>query len=158
MILCVSRAVFRGSDGWLALSIGAACDRLNDVLNVLQGQLTDAAAMQKKQAALTPSTRWELDHKGRANGVKGDSHAEALGYPSAREFLSEVMLDDHIQPQRIPKPQADPFERQGALVTCYITNHADAHRLLADPHREPTQLCPRSTSTPSSGPIQARDT
>jgi hypothetical protein len=34
--------------GWLTLSNGTACDRLNDVLALLQGQLADSAAMEKK--------------------------------------------------------------------------------------------------------------
>lgn len=33
-----------------------------------------------------------------------DSHAEALGYESAREFLSEVMLEYQTQPAPMPKP------------------------------------------------------
>ena len=93
--------------GLLALELkrrgefAATLERVSAKQRVRQDRAVTSLALEDLGVTLSELLDWYQD---RFETIEGslDAHAEALGYQSAREFLSEVMLEYHIQPQHIP--------------------------------------------------------
>jgi hypothetical protein len=105
--------------GLLALELkrrgqfAATLERASAKQRLRQTRAVNSLALEDLGVTLNELLDWYQD---RFETIEGslDSHAEALGYGSAREFLSEVMLEYHLQSERIPKPQSRSVTRGSA--------------------------------------------
>ncbi|MGE2817983.1 TfuA-like protein [Mycobacterium heidelbergense] len=97
--------------GLLALELkqrgefAATFERVSTKHRLLQERAVHSLALEDLGVTLGELLDWYQD---RFETIEGslDSHAEALGYQSAREFISEVMLEYHLRTQAAPTPQS----------------------------------------------------
>ena len=98
--------------GLLALELkqrgefAATLERVSAKQHLRQTRAVNSLALEDIGVTLSELLDWYQD---RFETIEGSlsSHAEALGYQSAREFLSEVMLEYHLQTQPVPSAQPD---------------------------------------------------
>jgi hypothetical protein len=91
-------------DAFLALELkrqgrfAAARERVSVKQDHLQARGVNSLALEDLEVTLSELLDWYQD---RFETIEGslDSHAEALGYESTREFINEVMLEYHTQPE-----------------------------------------------------------
>jgi hypothetical protein len=96
-----------GLDALLALELkrqgrfAAARERVSVKQDHLQARGVNSLALEDLEVTLSELLDW---YQNRFETIEGslDSHAEALGYQSAREFINEVMLEYHTQPEHTP--------------------------------------------------------
>jgi hypothetical protein len=98
--------------GLLALELkrrgefAATLKRISAKQHLRQERAVNSLALEDLGVTLSELLEWYQDRFETIDGSL-NSHAKALGYQSAREFLSEVMLEYQIQAQPTPNRQAD---------------------------------------------------
>ncbi|MBO0885284.1 MAG: hypothetical protein J2P17_34130, partial [Mycobacterium sp.] len=80
----------------------AARERVSIKQNHLKERGVNNLALEDLNVTLSELLDW---YQNRFKTIEGslESHAEALGYQSAREFINEVMLEYHTQPEHKPQ-------------------------------------------------------
>jgi hypothetical protein len=149
--------------GLLALELkrqgqfAAALERVSAKQHLRQARGVTSLALEDLGVTLSELLDWYQD---RFETIQGslDSHAAALGYQSAREFLNEVMLEYHTQPQHVPPAAGGTSVVAADDAAAFASRTAQPIAVISAPARdsvsgatETNDLTPTPAGLPATG-------